>query len=255
MSFPKKVPCKCLNPKCGITFLSSNLVGGGGPNNLVIDMKTNCPRCGSVSKVADFGTDAEGKPFIQMNDFVKFLRKFEDIEKLKSLKSSLEEAGPEVAANGLALKLNGFDKGFEKFNNLILSLSKEDLKDFIKLILTILTLLISYYGLNELKENNDEVNRLEIEKFEYQKQRDVKNDELEKKRHLLEIQNNRIDIDKRINDLQQEFENKINSIKEIAPMDSVKKVNRTKVKGYKMYLKCPCGSGSRTADCHPYGLD
>lgn len=266
MSSPKYLPAKCTNPDCGIEFNSFNPVSVGS-NSLVQNTSTNCPKCNGRAVLADFVTDQDGKSFIKMNDFLSFIRTINDAEKLEELKSKIEESTENVTPNQFALELVNINSGFEKFIGFINTIPSEKLKDFQNFLIQLIGLFIAYQTLQVTLSNHRDVIELDKEKFEYQKKIDAQNYSLEtekfeyqkkldteKKEEQKSNQKNLDSIESEINQLKIELENSINSNASDSKND-IKNLNKgRKVKGFALYTRCPCGSGSRQGICHPYGF-
>lgn len=145
MNAPDTLPCKCMNPSCGITFYASNPFVGGGSNIIFCENTTTCHRCGQVAQIADWHTDAQGN--FHLRDFFHAIRNFKDREKLKNLKVDLEavEAANEpLTTEVLVDTLVALEPSFEKFKQVLYSIPKEKIWCFIQILLTIIPLVISY---------------------------------------------------------------------------------------------------------------
>ena len=123
-----------------------------------------------------------------LRDFFHAIRNFKDTEKLKNLKVDLEavEAANEpLTTEVLVDTLVALEPGFEKFKQALYSIPKEKIRYFIQILLTIISLVISYKMLLSTDENHREDIALQKEhqnlarkQFEYQKSRDANQDRI-----------------------------------------------------------------------------
>lgn len=241
MNLPDVLPCKCTNPNCGITFMSRNPVGGGGSNISFRGNKTRCPKCGKTAYFADWSTDSNGQFYL--SGFFSELRTFQDVGKLKELKSELEASNDSVTAQELANVLVEIDPRFQKFKQAIASIPVGRINTVINTVLAIITLLLLWNQLRSDEEFQEEQLNLQKEQFEYQKERDKKSDS-ERSKSEEEIENIQRQIDVLQQKLQQNLEENGQG-REGAGQPTLKGNCRNK--------PCPCGSGKKAKKCHPNG--
>jgi len=246
MNLPNLLPCKCTNPACGITFMARNPVGGGGSNISFRGNMTNCPKCGQMAYFSDWSTDSKGQ--FQLDGFFSELRAFRDIGKLKELKSELEAANDSATANDLADVLVELDPSFQKFKHAIASIPAGKINSVIQTLITIITLLVLLHTSRSDEEFKEKQLQVEKEKFEYQKERDLKSDveNAESEKDIEKIQ-------EEIKSLQQQL---LESLEENHKEQNLKPRGvgpKSKLKGNCRNKPCPCGSGKKTKKCHPNG--
>ncbi len=255
-------PVKCTNPICEHEFSPSNLIHVEGSHNLVQNFSTNCPICGSIAKGLDFVTDSKGD--VHFKTAFNHLRAISNIAKLKQIKSDLNNLDQNVTSNQITTVLVKNDSGFSKFAQAFNSFPNEKAKFIKNLLIGLLTLYIAYQA---LKLQGDAL-ILDKKKFEYRKQQDqielkasedikIELDEMHGKIYNLEKEIIGIKVKNERTEIQaSDKPNKYNQrriVKEVDSNEKEKTESQNKIKGYKQYLKCECGSEKSVRNCHPYG--
>ena len=245
MEVPNILPCLCSNSICGFKFLAPNQFAGvKGSNNQFTQNKLSCPKCGGIAYFADWGTDSQGN--FHLYGFFNSIRKIKNVETINSIKEELDALNDEVTITELMETLVKHDPYFSKFRESIGSLPSNltfNLKDTIIGILTLLLMLYSIYSDKEDQQENYSMTakqyELEKEKFEYQKQKDAREDKVKQE-----------NIYKRINKLETDFDRKI---KQFENRNKKPSSARKKLKGSDRNKLCPCGSGKKAKKCHSNG--
>lgn len=252
---PDTLPCKCSNPNCGITFYAKNPVGGSGKNIYFAGNLTNCPSCMQTAHYIDWSIDSKGT--FNLNGFFSALRGFEDVSKLQTLKIDLEAANDTITAHELADALVELEPSFDKFKNVLSSLPVDKISIFINTVITMISLIIMLQTMQSGNDNHDESialqqeqHNLALEKFEYQKEQDIKQqDNNSVIKYEQDILKNKIEL------LQKEFEDKLNKIEQShLNTNTLPNSNKSlKLKGNCRNKPCPCGSSKKAKKCHPNG--
>jgi|GEM_PF-4708580 len=198
----------------------------------------------------DSFTDSRGELHIQ--GFFQHLQKFNDHKKLEVLQANIEAANDAITAIELSEALTDLYPSFSQFSKVIASIPPSAIKYFIKVLMGIITLVITYQTLQSEDEHHDEsiqlqTNQLELsrEEFEYKKEQDKKQESIEKQK-----------IEEQINELRFDFESKLREIesKRNRPHQATSVQAKSSLKGNQRNKPCPCGSGRKSKKCHPNGI-
>ncbi|MDB6061473.1 MAG: hypothetical protein JWM78_1576 [Verrucomicrobiaceae bacterium] len=196
----------------------------------------------------DWHTDENGE--FHLGQFFAVFRQFGDRPKLEAFKADLEAANDAVTAVELAETLSELDPRFEKFREVIGLIPAGAIPNFISVLLQIITLVVTIQAWSSSDGNHNEDVQLQQqqfqlsrEQFEYQKQQDAKKAKEQE------------EIERRINNLQAEFNQKMQEISRhgAVSLESDETNSHRSLKGALRNKPCPCGSGLKAKKCHPAG--
>lgn len=232
----------CTNPKCGHIFVADWVFGGNLGNNISITgSKTNCPWCNWLAHMEDVYTDEKGViSYSGLAEIVKSMR----AEDLKQLAKKLEAANEDFDGDELAAALVAANPLFNKFSQYLRRLSREELQQWLGLIVTVISLFIANSSLNLSKQQ-----------FVYQKERDAKSDEADAIRDAERAEINRkfLELEGRFDELLSKSE--YSGVEEKRPPKVKATRDKSSVlKGCDRNKPCPCGSRRKAKKCHPKGL-
>ena len=225
-------------------------------NSAVVGCATNCPKCGGSARVLDSFTDSAGRLYVK--ELFDYIQNYRNPQKLEELKNNLEAANDEITAAELADTLAEIEPGFSRFSELIKSLPGSAVTNLINILISLITLVITYQTWIGSTEDHEEKMEIEHEQLEvareileYQKQKDKEQKNQDKQAEL-----ERENIKAQIEQLKLDFENKLQDAARIQPNQTTQSpsTGKTRIKGNQRNKPCPCGSGIKAKKCHPNGF-
>ncbi|MES9925289.1 MAG: SEC-C metal-binding domain-containing protein [Candidatus Thiodiazotropha endolucinida] len=248
-----RAPAVC--NQCGFIFPSPFSLAGTR-NSAVVGCATNCPKCGGSARILDSFTDSAGRLYVK--DLFDYIQNYRKPQKLEELKNNLEAANDEITAGELADTLLEIEPGFSRFSELIKSLPGSAVTNLVTILISLITLVITYQtwvGGAEEHEEKMEIERAQLEiareNLEYQKQMDKEQENQDKQAEL-----EREKIKAQIEQLKLNFEKKLKDAARTQPSQTTQTPTKgkTRIKGNQRNKPCPCGSGLKAKKCHPNGF-
>ncbi|MFW1369027.1 hypothetical protein ACEWAA_22280 [Vibrio parahaemolyticus] len=167
------VPIKCTNTECGFEWFATNFVHTSNSDVIATGNTSECPRCYSVAKYADFRIDRKGRMFVA--ELFDDLKKIDSPEKLELIKDNLA-ANDDVNAEEFVDALVNVEPSFNKYRKAILALPLPVLGFFITTVIALISAMLTFRS-NSLAEISNEISQQQLElskqQFEYQKKKDA----------------------------------------------------------------------------------